>query len=745
MPDTPDGAPFRRVAIACQGGASHTAFTAGALQQICADYASQWAAPAGAPDQYRIIGLSGTSGGSICAFLAWYGLITGGPLEAARLLEAFWGKGIAAQTPLEDLVLQEGGLRLLRSPLGPALQHLAELLGAPYLFDPQLVMDSWAVWHIGPLADLIAPRPEHVNVEKLFASRDPQGLPLVDRERVAQIGEIQRRLQQISKTLSEIHGRPSQPDRISLRLDLIKTLARQVLQQIDAALIAPAYLATIRSQLHAILGWHADDPDLLAGRRKLVQPLPVLLLGAVDVRSGAFKAFDSRKGEISLQAVLASTILPELFKARAIGNQDYWDGLYSQNPPLRGFVELPDDPDEKPDEIWLIKIDPQEQLEVPDRPAEIADRRNELAGDLSLNQELSAIAAMNRWLGKLNAASRAKYKHIAILRMQLDETAVQRRVGGALDVPSKMYRGRGFVLGLMAHGGDQARAFLPLARQKARLRRLIDAGWNGLMDGSVADVGAVAAFAPDHRLTAYAGTPGGAAVPGPAGVQQLIQELQAACLAQLAPASPGAHCTVTIEDLIVEAQDAAAHEFLAACRWTLRGVEPDPAQGPAPGASRRPRSAKIQGTWVSRIVADQLVESWVWDTRHIQPRPRPIAPPDQKGVALRLRARAVVEHWLAHGWRAGDLSLVDACFATDYIHNDSGCFPEIGGRADYKAWLQGCAPRPDLTITRLFVDGDRVVAVLGWGGTQSGVVIFRVAGGAILESWWTWDTQRLLS
>jgi predicted acylesterase/phospholipase RssA len=53
----------KRVAIACQGGGSHTAFTAGALKRLMGD------------DRYEVVALSGTSGGAICAFLAWYALV----------------------------------------------------------------------------------------------------------------------------------------------------------------------------------------------------------------------------------------------------------------------------------------------------------------------------------------------------------------------------------------------------------------------------------------------------------------------------------------------------------------------------------------------------------------------------------------------------------------------------------------------------------------------------------------------
>jgi NTE family protein len=55
----------RRIAIACQGGGSHTACTAGALKKLLMEK----------PDEYDVVALSGTSGGAICALLAWSALI----------------------------------------------------------------------------------------------------------------------------------------------------------------------------------------------------------------------------------------------------------------------------------------------------------------------------------------------------------------------------------------------------------------------------------------------------------------------------------------------------------------------------------------------------------------------------------------------------------------------------------------------------------------------------------------------
>jgi hypothetical protein len=72
-----------RVAIACQGGGSHTAFTAGVLKRLLG--AEELAG-------YEVVGLSGTSGGAVCALLAW-----------SALLEEFWADN-SATTPLEQLV-----------------------------------------------------------------------------------------------------------------------------------------------------------------------------------------------------------------------------------------------------------------------------------------------------------------------------------------------------------------------------------------------------------------------------------------------------------------------------------------------------------------------------------------------------------------------------------------------------------------------------------------------------------------
>ena len=74
-----DGSPTK-VAIACQGGGSHTAFTAGVLKGLLHGW----------DDEYELVGISGTSGGAFNALVTWYGLVTADAAEAIDLLDALW-------------------------------------------------------------------------------------------------------------------------------------------------------------------------------------------------------------------------------------------------------------------------------------------------------------------------------------------------------------------------------------------------------------------------------------------------------------------------------------------------------------------------------------------------------------------------------------------------------------------------------------------------------------------------------
>jgi NTE family protein len=64
----------KRIAIACQGGGTHAAFTWGALTEILRTKQS-WDGTSETGQSVDIVALSGTSAGALCALAAWYGLV----------------------------------------------------------------------------------------------------------------------------------------------------------------------------------------------------------------------------------------------------------------------------------------------------------------------------------------------------------------------------------------------------------------------------------------------------------------------------------------------------------------------------------------------------------------------------------------------------------------------------------------------------------------------------------------------
>ncbi len=320
---------IRKVGIACQGGGSHTAFIAGVLKKILKEF------PNLNKKGYQIIDFSGSSGGAICALLAWYGLLQNDEKKSIELLDSFWEE-IKANSPWDA--------------------------GLNYFVTAMTRMRSSGF-----------PMPE---ISPYFYP--PYG---------------QDRLKQILEQLVDF--------------DKIQELLKK-----------PSHSS--------------------------------LFVGSVEVCTGNFRIF--KNADITVEAILASTAVPLLFPAIRIGERSYWDGLLSHNPPIECFVhDL--DPDEcKTDEIWIIQINPQKRSEEPKTVEDILDRRNELAGNLSLNQEISSIEAFNRWLQE-GHFSTDRYKYVTIRKIELDLE---------LDYSSKLDRSPAFIRDLMNYGEEKAGRFLKL-------------------------------------------------------------------------------------------------------------------------------------------------------------------------------------------------------------------------------------------------------------------------------------------
>jgi NTE family protein len=369
----------KRVAIACQGGGSHTAFTAGVLKRLLRVEELK---------HYEVVGLSGTSGGAVCALLAWDNLLRGDARGAAEALDAFW-RDNSATAPHEQII------------------------------------NSWVLW-ASSLQNFITMPVVSPYYDNYFS--------------VSALEDFKRMLER--------------------RVDFAK------------------------------VGLQPEDS------------YPALLVGAVDVLSGEFKTFNSRRDRITPETILASAAIPTLFRSVQAGDgRTYWDGLFSQNPPVRELTE------EGPDEIWVVQINPKELESQPKTVIEIVDRRNELSGNLSLYQELRSIEKIDQLLEEGLLSSEGKYKQIVVRVIELSRSRFSRSLGTA----SKLNRDPRFIEDLMSHGEARADEFLAaLAFEDAWRSRDLEA--------------VVSFFAEDAALVSSAPFPGNGPYNGKARIRFFLTE-----------------------------------------------------------------------------------------------------------------------------------------------------------------------------------------------------------------------------
>jgi NTE family protein len=276
-----------KIAIACQGGGSQTAFTAGVLKGLC---------DANLEDHFEVVSISGTSGGAICAALLWFAFEKGEHPVCGRLMN-FW-KDNSAQGFLEQTF-------------------------------------------------------NHMVVSTL---------------RMANVGLFP--VFQLS---------PSSP--------LVQTMA---------AITTYGHRETFRN-FRALLESHIDFAEIASWGPRTKRP--ILMIGAANVTTGKLTKFISLHEPIRAEHILASCAVPNIFPAVEIDGDVYWDGLFSDNPPLQELAR-PDriGAENLPEEIWLIKINPTTCDRVPERPDDIVDRRNQLEGNVSLFQQLRQLELLNDML-----------------------------------------------------------------------------------------------------------------------------------------------------------------------------------------------------------------------------------------------------------------------------------------------------------------------------------------------------------
>ena len=190
---------------------------------------------------------------------------------------------------------------------------------------------------------------------------------------------------------------------------------------------------------------------------------PVLLVSAGDVMQGSFKVFSSANREIKVEALLASAAIPSLFPAVWVDGHAYWDGIFASNPPVVSFLrKIYMGHFMRPEEIWILQVNRAEHDTVPDAPSDITDRRNHLAGNLSLQHELRMIDLWNLLIeeGGLTDKFRARFGIDVAEPITVRFLRMSPELQKGLDYPSKLSRQPRHIEALMADGQAQAAEFL---------------------------------------------------------------------------------------------------------------------------------------------------------------------------------------------------------------------------------------------------------------------------------------------
>ena len=124
--------------------------------------------------------------------------------------------------------------------------------------------------------------------------------------------------------------------------------------------------------------------------------------------------------------------------------------------------------------------------------------------------------------------------------------------------------------------------------------------------------------------------------------------------------------------------------------------------------------------------------------------------------------KALAQRWLDEVWNKGDLNLIDEFIAPDYVLHDP-TRPGLKGREGIKESITGfrlafpdlCftvedqVAERDMIVTRYAVQGTHLgplmgIPATGKQGTITGIDIYRIIDGQIVEAWSNWDTLGLL-
>jgi len=128
------------------------------------------------------------------------------------------------------------------------------------------------------------------------------------------------------------------------------------------------------------------DFDRLRSQREIQ-----LTICAINARSARRRVFTDQ--DISVEALLASACLPQLFRAVDIDGEPYWDGALAGNPALGPLLTRRPDCD-----LIIVRVDPVNRPEAPRSLPDILNRTVEISHNSTFWLELATIAIVQRFV-----------------------------------------------------------------------------------------------------------------------------------------------------------------------------------------------------------------------------------------------------------------------------------------------------------------------------------------------------------
>ncbi len=202
------------------------------------------------------------------------------------------------------------------------------------------------------------------------------------------------------------------------------------------AMSSPGVSRTSPNPLRGIL------TELLDPKAFALPTSPGLVVAATQVRTGEARLFHNT--EVTVDALLASACLPQLFPAIEIEGEPYWDGGYTSNPPLRPLIEAGSPPD-----VLIVRATPLERPGTPSGAMAVQARVNEITFGSALRGELRSLAVAQNLLASVpNLPSKLARLRDVRLHMIGAEAEFQAMHGGSRQDPTWAFLSEMHALGV---------------------------------------------------------------------------------------------------------------------------------------------------------------------------------------------------------------------------------------------------------------------------------------------------------